>query len=244
MRKPAQNVVHALHSRPRGQLRPRDHDDRQPKLARGIDLGARPRAAGVARHDPFDSPRAHHLQFPGARERSARHDDLAVRERQRDVGSIDESQRIGVLWLGGEASDVLPADGQEHARTLDRQGENRRSNIGNVDPAIAMHFDPWRPLERDQRRVGRRTSGNRVAADLGCKGVRRIDHMGDFFTVDICGKSIRAAETAGTGRQWLIDRHLRPSGIGIDRIEPCGGKRGCQLVGLARSAQNEGVCHA
>ena len=243
MRKPAQNFLHAFDLRPLGQFRPRDHHDGKPQLACGIDFGARPSAAGVARNDPFNASGAHHVQLASEREWSTRDDNVVVWKRRRAVRGIDKSQCIGVLRSGGKSRDVLPADSEEHARAFGRQGGNGRCDIGNLDPAIALHFGPWRSLERDQRRVRRRASGNRVAADLGGEGMRRIDHMGDFFTANVFGKPVRAAETAGAGRQWLIDRDLRPSSIGIDRVDFSSRNRGCQLVGVAGSAQNEGARH-
>jgi len=148
-----------------------------------------------------------------------------------------------VLRFGGEGSDVLPADAEEHARAFNRQGGNGGWNIRNLDPVIALHFGPWRSRKRDQGRVRRRASGNRVAAYLGCEGMRRINHVGDFFASDVVGEPVRAAETAGAGRQRLIEADLRPSGIGIDCVEAFGCNRGCQSIGVARSAQNEGACH-
>jgi len=138
---------------------------------------------------------------------------------------------------------VLSADGEEHARRLIRQGRHRGRYVGNLDPAVAWHFDPWRALQRDQRGLRRGAGDNSVSADLGCEGMRRIDHMGDLFTGNIFGKTICAAKPAGAGRQRLIDRDLRSSGIGIDRLQPCGGNGGCQLIGVARPAQNEGARH-
>ncbi len=243
MRKPAQDFVHVFSSRPRGQFRPRDHDDREFQLARGIDFGARAGAAGVARHDPFDAPHAQQVQFAVKRERASRDNEVRIRQRQRAFRGVDEPERVGVLRSCGERRDVLAADGEEHARRLIRQSRHRGRDLRNFDPAIAWHFGPWRALQRDQRRIRRSAGDNSVAADLGGEGMRCIDHMGDLFAGNIFGKPACAAETAGAGWQRLIDRDLRPSGIGIDRVKPRGGNGGCQSIGVARPAQNEGARH-
>jgi len=243
MRKPAQDFVHARSPRPLWQFRPLDHDDGEPKLARGIDFGARAGAAGVARHDPLDAPHAQQIQFAVKRERASRDNEICIRQRQRTFRGIDESESVGVLRSCGERRDVLPADGEEYARRLIRQGRHRRRDIGNLGPVIAEHLGPRWALQRDQRRVRRRASGNRVAADLGREGMGCIHDMCDAFLANGIGKTICSAKPAGAGRQGLIDRDLRPSGVGIDPVEARGRKRRCQKIGFARSAQNEGARH-
>ena len=135
--------------------------------------------------------------------------------------------------------DMLPADGKEHARRLLRQGRDRGRDIGNLDPDIAGRFRPWLAFQRDQRRCRCRAGGHRVAADLGCEGMGRIDHMREAFLPNGIGKTIAAAEAADAGRQRLIDRNLCSPGIGIDRVKSR--SRGCgrQQIRFARSAQDE-----
>jgi len=243
MRKPAQDFVHARSPWPLGKFRPHDHDDGEPKLARRIDFGARAGAAGVARHDPFDAPPAQQVQFAFKRERASRDNEIRIRQRQRTFRGIDESERVGVLRSFGERRDVLPADGEEHARRFIRQGRHRRRNVGYLDPVIAWHLGPWWALQRNQRRVRRRASGNRVSADLDREGMGRIHDMCDAFLANDIGKTVCAAKPAGAGRQGLIDRDLRPSGVGIDRVDVGVCKRSRQKIGIARSAQNEGAHH-
>jgi len=243
MRKPAQDFVHARSPRPLGKFRPRDHDDGEPKFARGIDFRPRAGAAGVARDHPFDAPHAQKVQLTVERERSARDNEIRIRQRQRAFRGIDESQRIGVLRSCGKSRDVLSADGEEYARGLIRQGRHRGRNVGNFDPAIAWHFGPWRALQRDQRRIRRSAGDNSVSADLDREGMGRIHDMCDPFLPNGIGKTGCAAKPAGAGRQGLIDRDLRPSCIGIECIDPRGRKRRCQKIGFARPAQNEGARH-
>ena len=239
MTEPAQDLLCAFHPQSFGQLRPLDHDDRQSQLARGIDLGTRACAAGIAGDDPFDTSRTHQVNFAGERERSTRNDQICIRQRQRTARRIDEAERVGVLRLRRERRDVLPADGQENIRPCLRQRGHGGFDVLSIDPDIVLRFDPWLALERKQRRFRRRTGGKHVAADLGCKGMGRIDHMRKFVPPDDSGHPVSAAETPSARRQGLIDRHLRSTGIGIDRVDPDSRDCSRQQICFARSAQDE-----
>jgi hypothetical protein len=236
---PLHDFSYAFHPQPLGKLRPCNHNDRQAKLTRRIDLGARACAAGVAGDHPFDTPRTQQLEFPDQCEWTTRDDKLGIRQRQRTSRGIDETERVGVLRRGRKWCDVLPADGEENARRLNRQRCDGGRDIHNLDPAITRRFDPRRALQRDQWRCGDTTRRNRISADLGCERMGRVDDMREFVPPNRIGKPVRAAEPADTGGQWLIDRDLRPAGIGIDRVEPRSRDCGRQQIGFARSAQDE-----
>lgn len=244
MTQPLHHLGDAFCPLPVGQFRALEHDNGQSKLARGIDLGTRAGAAGVPRNDPFNSARVHHLQLAGKREWPTRHDDLRIGKRQRPVRRVDKSQRIGVLRFGAERGDVLPADGEKDAGAFDRQCRNGGSDIRYLDPVVARSFGPWLTLEGDELFSGRRTRDNRVAADLGRKRMRRVDHMGDCFPMNVFGKTLRAAEAADADRQLLIGRGASASRVGIDRLKPCARDSVGKRMSLARSAQNEGAYHA
>lgn len=239
MTEPAHHFVRASGPQLIRQLRPLDHDDGQFQFTRRIDLGARAFPAGVAGDDPFDSPRTHQIEFTGKRERPARDDQIGIRQRQRTSRGIDEAERVGVLRFACERRDMLPADGEEDIRPRLRQCNHGGRHIRNLDPAIAGRFDPWRALQRNQRRCRCVTRRNRVAADLGCERMGCIDHMREFVLPDDIGKSVSAAEAADTRRQRLIDRDLRSAGIGIDRVDPRSRDSSRQRIGFARSAQDE-----
>ena len=239
MTEPLHHFSHAFHPRPLGQLGPLDHDNRQTQFARRIDLGARALAAGIARHDPLDRSGTHHLQLTGEREWPTRDDEIGIRQRQRPSRGIDEAERVGVLRPGRERPDMLPADGKENVRSRLWQRSHSGRDVIHVDPTIVCGLDPRLALQRDKRCCGRRAGGQRVTADLGCKGMRRIDHMREFFLPDEIDKSVGATEAADTGRQWLIGRNLCSTGIGIDRVKPCGRGFCRQPIGFARSAQDE-----
>lgn len=239
MTEPLHHLGDTFDRDPLGQLRPLDHDDGQAQLTRGIDLGARALPAGIARHDPRDAPRMHHLQFTGERERPARDDEIGIRQRQQRFGSINETERVGVLRLGRKRGDMLPANREEHPRGFDWQRRDGGGNVGNLDPVIAGALFPRLAFQRDQRRLHLRAGGQRVTADLRCKGMGRIDHMRELFLPDNIGKSVRTAEATNTHGQRLIGRNLRSAGIGIDRVKPRRRDLRRQPIGFARSAQDE-----
>jgi len=239
MTEPAHHLGHAFHPQPVGHLRPRDHDHGQTQLTRGVDLGARACPPGVASDDPFDTPRAHHLQFAVECERPTRNDEISIRQRERPFSGINEAQRIGVLRPCRERRDVLPPNGKKHAGGLFRQGGDRGRDIGDLDPDIAGRFHPWLAFQRDQRRCSDGASRNRIAADLGCERMGRIYHMRETLLPDGIGKTIGAAEATDTRRQRLIDRHSRPPRIGIDRVKTRRRNCGRQQIRFARSAQDE-----
>ncbi len=243
MTEPAQHIGDALRSRPLGQLRPRDHDDGQAEHAGGIDLGARARAAGVAGNDPSDMTRLHRLQFICEHERSARYGDVGLGKRRRAIGWIDEAQHIGVLRLCTKGRDVLPANGEKHARRFVGKRGDGGADIRYFDPVVAGPFRPWRAFEREQRSSGCRAGRNGIAAHRGGERMGRIDDMRDVFLTNISGESARAAEAADANWQRLARGRAGAAAIGIDRIASgtCDSFR--EQVCVARSAQNEGARH-
>lgn len=239
MTKPVHDLVHAFHPHPVGHFRPRDHDHGQTQFTGGVDLGARTHSAGIAGDDPLDTPRTHHVQFAGKGERSARNDEISIWQRERPFGGVDEAERVSVLRPRRKRRDVLPPDGKKHARGLFRQDRDGGCDIIDLDPDIAGRFRPWLTLQCDQRRCRCRASRHCIAADLGCKGMGRVNHMRETLLPDSIGKTVGAAEAASSRRQRLIDWHLRSSGVGIDRVDTRSRNSGRQQIRFARSAQDE-----
>jgi len=242
MTEPLHHVSDALDAQPFGQLRPRDHDDRQAEQAGRIDLGTRAVAAGIAGDDPGDAARAHHLQLAVERERPARHDHVGD-EGQGHFRRIDEPQRVGMLRPRRERRDVLAADGEEHVGRRFGQRGDCCVDIANLNPDVAGRLAPGRALQRDQRRAGLRARFDRVTAHLGGKGMRRVDDMRDTFATNIVGKPAHAAKAADAGRQWLIGWRSRSATIGIHRINPCARDLGGEQARIGNSAQNKGARH-
>ncbi|MEY9236608.1 hypothetical protein ABIF78_008931 [Bradyrhizobium japonicum] len=214
----------------------------QAEHAGRVDLGVRTIAAGIAGDDPRDAACAHHLQLTLKREWSTRHDHVGS-EGQGCLGRIDETQRVGMLWLRRERRDVLAADGEEHfSRRLGQRGD-RGVDVVNFDPVVAGRPGPGCALQRNQLRAGFRAGLDRVAAHLGGEGVRRVDHMRDAFAANIAGKPAHAAEATDAGRQRLIGGRAGSAAIGIHGVDA----RACDFRGeqarIGGSAQNEGARH-
>ncbi len=243
MTEPLHDLGHAFHPQPVGQLRPLDHDHGQSQFARGIDLGARTPSPGVPGNDPLDTSRADQLQLTREFEWSARHDYIRLAQRQLTVGSIDQSQCIDVLRFGTESADVLPPNCEKNPGARIGQSCNSRRNIGHLDPLVAGGLTPRRAFKGDQRRFGDSTGSNRVATDLDCERVRRIDDMRDVLIAEIVSQSARAAEAADTNRHRLAGGNARAAAIGIDRVTSGPRQRIGKRMGITCSAQNKGACH-
>ena len=151
MTKPRQHILDVLDPRPLRQFWSHDHDDRQAKLARGVDLGARTDPARITRDEPFDAARAHEFAVICERERAAGHDDFGILQRQRPIRPIDKPQRVGMLRLCGEGRKMLSPDGQKDAGRYVGQCGRRGCDVSHLDPSIIGCARPWRALKRDQR---------------------------------------------------------------------------------------------
>jgi hypothetical protein len=80
-----------------------------------------------------------------------------------------------------------------------------------------------------------------MTAHLRGERMRCVDDMRDALLPDEIRESFRAAKAADPCRQFVAERNLRASGIGIDRVDLFPHKRFRELVGIACSAQNEGA---
>src|SRR5262249_25055512 len=153
-----------------------------------------------------------------AGEGTARDDHLGVWKRRRFAGRIDKSQHVSMLRLGGERCNVLTFDRKKYTRWDVGQGGYRGIDVAHVGPGVAGGLRPWRAFERDQRNTRHLARIDGMAAHLGGKGMRCIDHMCDPRLADEVGKAARAAESTDPRRQRMAERNLRASRIGIDRV--------------------------
>lgn len=241
MSKPRQYFLDAFDLWPIGQRGAFDHDNGKPKLARSIDLGAGAGTAGIASDQKLDAARAHQFAVAFKCEWAARDDELGLGQRQRTVRCIDKSQRIGVLRLGSEGREMLPADGEKDARAFFRQSGDRCIDVGDLDPMVAGRANPRRALQRNQRDAGRSAGLHRMPAHLGRERMRRIDHVRDGLLANEIRKSRHATKAADPRRQLVAERDLRAARIGIDRVDVFADTSFRKLVGVACSAQNEGA---
>jgi hypothetical protein len=243
MRKPRQHLFDALDPWPLGQIWPRDHDDGNAKLARGVNLGARAVSAGIAGNQPHDAARLHQRAIALEREGTPRDDQFGVRQGHGAIGRVDKSERVSVLWLCREGHDVLAADCEKDSGALFGQCGDGCSEITHLDPDIAGHLAPRRSLQRKQQCARGGAGFNRMAAHLSRERMRGVDHMRDALTLDVVGKSVGTAKAADSHRQRVSQRNLGATRVGIDRVDARAKKRVREAIGVARSAQNEGADH-
>lgn len=241
MRQPRQHLLDAFDSRPLWQGGAFDHDDGKSKLARGVDFGASAGSAGIACHQKLNVTRAHQLAVTLKRERPARDDDFGIGQGQHPIRRIDEAQGVGMLRFGGKGRQMLPADREKNARAFFRQRGNGCVDVRDLDPIVAFDANPRHALERQQRNACRSAGLDRTPAHLGSERMRRIDHMRDVFLADEIRKSHHTAKAADPRRQRMAERNLRASRVGINSVDLLADKPVRKLVGIARSAQNEGA---
>lgn len=241
MIEPRQHFLDVFDSWPIGQGGAFDHDDGKPELARSIDFGTSAGTAGIAGDQKLDAARAHQFAVAFKRERTARDDDFGLGQRQRPVGCINKSQRIGVLRFRSERCEMLPPDGEKDARAVFRQSRNRCIDIRDFNPMVARYATPRRALQRNQQSAGRGAGLDRVPAHLGGEWMRRIDHVRDALLANEFRKSRHTAKAADPRRQRMAERDLRAARIGINSVDLLGDASFRKLVGVACSAQNEGT---
>lgn len=244
MSEPRQDVADRLDRVSINDRGARDHDHRQAEPTGGIDLRARACAAGIARHDMRDRSCTQQIEIALFGEGAARDDDVGVRQRQRCMRFVDDAQNVAVLASGSEWRQMLTPDGEKDPAGGVGEGIGCGTEVGHDSPAVAGDSVPRRPHERDERQICRSAGCDRVAAHGIGKWMRGIDDVGNARLVQIVSKPFGTTEATGADGQWLIDRHLGPACVRVDRIKACAGHRFGQGICIARSAQNEDARHA
>lgn len=230
----------------RGALRhrgPFDHDDRNAKLASGVDFGAGAAAAGIAGDEECDVLVAHQGKITIQGEWPTSNDDLGVRQGQIGTRFIDEAQQITVLRLGGERREMLAADSKEDGRRFIRESSDSVFEVGDSDPVVAIDGRPGGADESDQWRCGFGAGGDGILAHGIGEGVGRIDDMSDGCIVQVGGETFGAAVSPGAHRERLVDGNLSAARIGIDRVKARIGDAACECVGVTCSAEYEDAGH-
>jgi len=251
MTEPAQNIRDAFDFFPRGNQGTAHHHHRQSEIARGLDLGVRRIAAGIARDHDVDAMIDQDRAVAGESEWSTRHDDFRIPQRQRPARRIDQPDQIEMLRMRGEQLEMLPPDAEKYPARRRAQGISRRGDVVNFDPAIGRHALPGSPLKRQQWHIGHNTGRGRVRTDLSRERVGGIDDAHDFFRTDIVDQAIDAAKTADAPGNRRQRRIFGAAGIGQHRIEVrllCDRRHQPIGVGGATEDQNpqwfgRGGCH-
>lgn len=240
---PRQHFAHLLQHMRLGQRRAVDHDDRQAKRARGVQLCPRAVSTGIFRDDQVDSVCAHQCKIALPREGAAIDDQMVARQRRRCVRRIDEAQQIMMLWLGREGRDMHPAKRQHDATGRPVQRLHGGRNVADMGPAVALSRLPCWAGQHGMADIRQPRGFHRMGAHGGGKGVGRVDQMRNALSLQIGGKASDAAKAANTHRNRLGARVVGAPGIAQHRaIAPFGqrlGKRAC----LRGAAKDQDVAH-
>ncbi len=243
MSQPVQNLRHVRQFGPLRKGRPVNHQHRYAQSARGIQFGACTGAARVLGHNQFNAMLQHQRPVPCFSERSARHDRLAIGQRQ-CIRFIHQPQQKMMLGLSRKIFKMQAANGQKNAPFRTAQSGNRRAYVRNVLPTISILRAPCRTGQCGKGHPGLAARGNGVCAYLRGKGMGGIDYMSDRVVRQVTGQAFSTSEPCNTHRQGLRSWIVYPTGIGIGCRDALIGQRFGQCICLGRATKDQEVGHA
>lgn len=219
-----------------------NHQHGQPKMARGVQLGACTCATRILGHDQFGFMRLHQGEIIVQRERAARDNNLRLGHRD-IVGFIHQTQQIVMLGLRGKLLQMHAANSKEHPLGRALQRRNRSRNIRHMMPRVSGTTLPCGTGQRSERNSRLGTSFGRVPAHLRGKRMGGINDMGHRVFRDIARQPIGPAKPADPRRQGLRARIFHPPRVGICGIHPLFAHSFGQGVGLGGAAKNQEMGH-
>ncbi len=219
-----------------------NHQHGQPKMARGVQLGARTCAARILGHDQFGFMRLHQGDIIVQRERPARNYNLSLAHRD-TVGFIHQTQQIVMLGLRGKLFQVHPANSKEYPLGGASQRRNRSRNIRHMMPRVSATTLPCGTGQRSERNSRLGTSFGRVPAHLRGKGMGGINDMGHRVFGDVARQPIGPTKPADPRRQGLRARAFHTSRVRISGIHPLFAHSFGQGVGFGGAAKNQEMGH-
>ena len=240
MRNPVQDLFDGADFVSPRRFGPVDHEHRQAEPPGGIDLGAGAFAAGVPGNEKVDPVRFQKGALSRFGKRPSIDDDVVMWQRGARVRGVDEPQEIVMLRDGLEDRDFRSPNGKENppGRTVKRSG--RSGHVRHPGPSITWAGRPRRSCKRDQGYVGGCAGRDRVPAYLRSVRVGGVNQMRDGMVLEIVDQARCAAESAGSGRQWLCDRSGYATSIGERGAQPHGGDargKGARLGGAAQDQE-------
>ena len=235
-----QNFIESLEGGEVSASRPLDHEDFEAKHARGIELGARRRAATVLRDEDFDACFAHQLNFVVERKRPAREQKPMIRQGRCRLRPVDGADEIVMLRRDLESGKLLAADGQKDAPWRWAEGMCGARCIRDYAPAIAGHGPPSRTCEDRERNLRLSRSRGCVGGHLLGKRMRGVDQHVDPICAQIGDKPFDAAEAADAVRHIRQLGTRRATGKRKDRsIARVDGESHRQRIRLRRAAEDQ-----
>ena len=243
MTKPVHHSMHTRRNLPCRQSGAVDHDDRQPQHTGRMDFGHGPETPAVFCNNSVYLVRPEHVKILRSLKWAARNNRGNMRQRQRSLRRVDQTQQIMVLWLRGELGQMLAPYCQKDPHSLSRQRTRRAFDIWHRSPPIPDIGLPCRSLQRNQRHASLRSGLHSVGTHLGSERVRRIDQMADTLRPQIFCQPSYSAKSSRSCWQRLDLWMCHPASIRQNSGQPGQihslGKR----AGLGRSAQNKDIRH-
>ena len=186
-----------------GLVRPFDHDHRQGKSSRRLDLGVGRQAAGILGNEDLDLFIRQQAFLGGAVEWSASLQEPQIGWQALWIGRLDHTGEIAMLRCGGKRVQLLAAEAEKDAARCRSERQSGRGRRWNDLPAIARLRAPGRTHERGERRAGASAGEDSVGRHLIGVGVRRIDHGIDSVLAEEASKTVDAAKAADACRDRL-----------------------------------------
>lgn len=202
-----------------GLVRPFDHDHRQGKSSRRLDLGVGRQAAGILGNEDLDLFIRQQAFLGGAVEWSASPQEPQIGWQALWIGRLDHTGEIVVLRRGGKGMQLLAAEAEKDAARCrsERQSGSRRR--WNDLPAIASLRIPWRTHEGGEWHAGAGAGEDGVRRHLIGIGMRRVDDRIDGVLAEEVDEAIDTAEAADSRRDRLRFGRGRPAGERERRFE-------------------------
>lgn len=241
--KPFQHITYSVNLGPLWQGGAVDHQDRQPQLPCGDQLGPGPAATGILADDQVDGMIAQQGGVTLNGEGAAIHRNAVAGQGRRNVGGIDQTQQVMMLRCRPEFGQMHPPKCQHDPLRRPVQRTDGSTNIRHMAPVIAGAGDPGRAAKRDQRHVGHCGGLYSVLADPGSKGMGCVDQVGDCVIAQIICQSRYPAKAAHADSHGLLARVPHPSGIGQRGGQSSLGKVLGQFAGFGRAAKDQDVRH-
>lgn len=192
--KPDHGSFSILHGVSGWLMRTRNHDDRNAKCPRCVDLGVGGKTPGVLGNNNIDFFAREKFRF-GRYVEGTSAEQKADIGRQRDiVGRIDRARDVVVMRSRCEGAKLLPAHAQENTTGLRPQRVSGGFRTRDAQPVVVRSRLPGGAQNRGERNRKSCARGHGVGRYLIGIGMRRINDRVDFFPLQPSGKAVGTAE--------------------------------------------------